>query len=178
MPSSLLQQYTDITHCAGTNSDFERPDPMETKTVWVLSETKRDEKLLANLQHRFAPNTGLTQVLPGGTCGRSAATGELTLVRFPVSPSAAEAVGWLENLSRVTCTVNTKRIAIESADVRLKDGFVEPMNLRALQLLDQYPQWHLRESVFVVPSGHVSARNGEELAITHRYILIYDRSKD
>jgi len=154
------------------------PPTMETTTVWLLPRRESDAVLKANLMHRFAPHGDCVEFTPEDAGGNGAARAEAVLIRAPTGSSLARWRGWINALVDVAARADARFLLVEAQDVRDAEGFVEPNALSVLPRMAPQAKWRLREIVVLAPEQESGDASENRLAITHRYLLVFDRQED
>lgn len=151
------------------------PQTAETTTVWLLPSADPENALLSNLQLRFAPEGGLVQAVPSCDCKPEAIPADTLVVRFPEDADVGGALGWVRSLPEVIARSGARFLAVESRDVRHADGTIEPMSLRVLQVMRDLRHWSLKENIVLVDAPRAPNLTSVNLAIVHRYLMVFER---
>jgi len=157
----------DDPHAERARQQAAGPVEVRTTTVWTVP-TGRMESALPEL---------VQQVL-----GRHEDPNSVLLVRTPqeLTRAGIDAPAVLSRwLDQVTPRVAPDGVlAVETHDVRI-DGVLQPLGLEVCRALRRRRGLRLREIIAVVPAEDTPVRSqaGEQLVITHRYLLVASRSR-
>lgn len=191
-PSSPIQQ--ESSGPAGkvnwviTKPPYEKLGELESTTVWIFPKNVLEKRLNGNVFARYSGNGDsltISFTTEGKGDGKEPVPEDVKLgllfLKAPfldASPSRSIVEGYLSQLKEIVGKfvpyMNEKSyLVVQTRDVRI-DGYLEPLGKRVVDLLENESNLWLKEIVIVTPEEQDAAEKGEELEITHQYLLVYE----
>lgn len=174
---------------------LKRLDELETTTVWVLPEKDFERRLNRNVINRYSSKDGYSTISFTFNSGNDVYLTEneggnkrtLLFIKSPFldnNPSQASIEVYLQRIKEIISgeilTISDGGfVVIQTRDVRIADGYVEPLAKKMFDLITFENLW-LKEIVVVTqPDTKLGNRDdNSNLKIGHQYLLVYEKVGD
>jgi len=189
-PSSIKERqapYGSIAALAKRPKFKEKLKELETTTVWIFPENKTERLVDKNVLQRYDGASYRVIDLAGKAAREPQSRGKQKDLLFIKSScleregfSSSDVSPYLEKLREIVkeqmpVLKEKGYCVIQCRDVRTKEGSLEPLAKRTVDMLKTTKELRLKEIVVVASEALGPPKSEETLRITHRYLLVYKK---
>ena len=159
---------------------IQQPETLESMTTWVFPAQQADALTDANILHRYGGSNRILEMKTGTSISKHdwSSENDLNLLYLKIQFGGNDAINFLSpDIGAIISDLETMlasggHLVIRTQDVK-NDGLTISPVLKVWKEIRE--PLKIREIVVVSKEGESTLENASELAITHEYILVYQK---